>query len=84
MTSITRLSSKGQIVIPSEIREKLNLEEGNLLIVSDRDNSICLKKLELPKIKLWKEATEPFRRAGKKAKFTPENLKSLIAESRIR
>jgi AbrB family looped-hinge helix DNA binding protein len=48
MVSITKLSSKGQIVIPSEIREKLNLEEGNLLIVSDRDNSICLKKLELP------------------------------------
>jgi antitoxin PrlF len=84
MVNITKISSKGQIVIPLEIREKMNLEEGNLLIVSDSDDSICMKKIELPKIKSWKEATKPFREAAKKSNFSNDDLKKLIEELRIR
>ena len=84
MVNIIKISSKGQIVIPSEIREKMNLEEGNLLIISDSDDSICMKKIELPKIKSWKEATKPFREAAKKSNFTNDDLKKLIEESRVR
>ena len=84
MVNITKLSSKGQVVIPSEIREKMNLEEGNLLIISDNNDSICMKKIELPKIKSWKEATKPFREAAKKSNFSNDDLKRLIEESRIR
>ena len=84
MVTITKISSKGQVVIPSEIREKLHLEEGNLLIISDTDDSICMKKLELPKIKSWDEATKPFREAAKKFRFSEEDLKKLIAESRMK
>ena len=84
MVNIIKISSKGQIVIPSEIREKMNLEEGNLLIISDNDDSIWIKKLELPKIKSWKEAAKPFRDAAKKSDFSKEDLKKLIVESRAR
>lgn len=84
MVNITKISSKGQVVIPAEIREKMNLEEGNLLIISDNDNSICMKKIELPKLKTWNEATKPFRDAAKKSNFSNEDLRRLIEESRIR
>ena len=84
MVNITRISSRGQVVIPSEIREKMNLEEGNLLIISDSDDSICMKKIELPKIKSWKEATKSFRDAAKKSNFSNDDLKKLIKELRIR
>ena len=84
MVNITKMSSKGQVVIPSEIRERMNLEEGNLLIISDSDDSICMKKLELPKIKSWKEVTLPFRKAAKNSNFSDYDLKKLIEESRIR
>ena len=84
MVNVTKISSKGQIVIPSEIREKMNLEEGNLLIISDSDDSICMKKIELPKIKSWRETTKPFSEAAKKSNFSDEDLKKLIMESRIR
>ena len=84
MVNITRISSKGQVVIPFEIREKMNLEEGNLLIISDSDNSICMKKIELPKIKSWKEATKPFREAAKRSNFSNDDLKKLIEESKIK
>jgi len=84
MVSITKISSKGQVVIPLEIRKKMNLEEGNLLIISDSDDSICMKRIELPKIKSWKEATKPFRDAAKKSNFSNDDLKKLIEESRVR
>lgn len=84
MVNITKISSKGQVVIPSEIREKMNLEEGNLLIISDSDDSICMKKIELPNIKSWKEATKLFREAAKKSNFSNDDLKKLIEESRVR
>lgn len=83
MVSITKVSSRGQVVIPSEIREKMNLEEGNLLMILDNDGSICLKKVELPKIKSWEEVTKPFKEAAKKSGFTKEDLDRVIEESKI-
>lgn len=43
---ITRMSSKGQIVLPQNIREMLGLTEGEPLSVSLKDNLIVLKKIE--------------------------------------
>ena len=83
MVSIAKLSSRGQIVIPQDIREKLKLEEGNLVLISNQDNSICLKKIELPKLKNWAEATKPFMDAAKKTNFSNEDLERVIAESRL-
>lgn len=42
--SITKISSKGQIVIPREMRE--NLEEGDRLVIIKNDNQLILKKVE--------------------------------------
>ena len=74
----TKLSSKGQVVIPQEIREELNLEEGAQLAVTAQGDSILLKKIEMPKPKSWDEATKPFREAAKKSNFTEEDLENLI------
>ncbi len=83
-TEITKLSSKGQVVIPQQIREKLKLEEGTLFIVMTQNNTLCLKKIEIPKIKAWKEAVKPFREAVKKSNFTREDLDELIIQSKIK
>jgi len=40
--SITRMSSKGQIVIPSDMRE--GIEEGDKLVIIRNKNQIILKK----------------------------------------
>lgn len=42
--SITKISSKGQVVIPQEMRE--NLREGEKLVVIKNDGQIILKKME--------------------------------------
>mgnify|MGYP001606270189 CR=1 FL=1 len=78
----TKLSSKGQVVIPQEIREDLHLEEGTPFLVVAQKNSILLKKIDIPKIKSWDEATKPFRVAAKKSNFSETDLENLIKEAR--
>ena len=45
---ITSLSSRGQVVIPQEIRNKLNLEDGEKFIVVGKGDTIILKKIKMP------------------------------------
>ena len=45
----TRVSSKGQIVIPKDIRDNLNIKEGDMLAAVSEENFIVLKKID-PKI----------------------------------
>jgi len=41
--AITKMSSKGQVVIPSEMRNKLN--EGEKLIIIQNDDQFIMKKI---------------------------------------
>jgi len=78
----TRASSKGQVVIPQDIREELGIKEGTPFAVAVQDRTIVLKKIELPKVS-WREATKPFRVAAAKSGFTKEDLDKLMAEVRV-
>jgi AbrB family looped-hinge helix DNA binding protein len=42
---IVTLSSKGQIVIPSKIRKKFSLKEGDSLVIVEEKDAICLLPL---------------------------------------
>lgn len=50
---ITKPSSKGQIVIPKEFREKLSIDEHSLLNLIVRSNSLWIYPVEgiVPKLK---------------------------------
>jgi len=41
---ITKMSSKGQVVIPWDLRKDFNLKEGDKLIIIRKDDEIILKK----------------------------------------
>ena len=43
----TRMSTKGQVVIPQEIRESLGLETSDELVVAYNKDTIILRKLTL-------------------------------------
>lgn len=63
----TTLSSKGQVVIPEEIRAQLGLEAGaQFVVIADRD-VVIFKRLEPPSLK---EFTSLVRRAREVAKQT--------------
>ncbi len=46
MVKVITLSDKGQIVIPSEIRQKYDLQKGDRFLVRDEDGKITLERLE--------------------------------------
>ena len=48
---LTRVSSKGQVVIPFDIRRRIGLKDGETLAVSTKDNLIVLKKIDDPMTK---------------------------------
>ena len=47
-TRLTRVSSKGQIVIPKEIREKLKIKDGDMFATAREKDLIVLKKIKDP------------------------------------
>ncbi len=45
---ITSISSRGQVVIPQNLRERLKINAGEKFVVIGENNTIVLKKLEMP------------------------------------
>ncbi len=45
---LTKLSSKGQVVIPQHVRDALGLKEGETFAVIGKDDTIILKKVHVP------------------------------------
>ena len=63
----TTLSSKGQVVIPEAIRERLGLKTGaQFVVVADRD-FVIVKVLEPPTLSEFATLTAEARRAAKAA-----------------
>jgi len=77
---LTKVSSKGQVVIPLDIRSKLKLRDGETLAVSAKDNLIVLKKVEDPMteddIKTFNEIKDAWREIdeGKAKKMNNEDF----------
>lgn len=46
LESIVRVSGKGQVVIPKEVREMLGIRAGGKLAVIVKDDEIILRKIE--------------------------------------
>ncbi|MDP2750956.1 MAG: AbrB/MazE/SpoVT family DNA-binding domain-containing protein [Nanoarchaeota archaeon] len=80
-----RMSSKGQIVIPQDIRDDLNVGEGTVFAVIGSKDSIVLKKIVTPsKADLIKDL-ENIAKEGKKrlqAKGVKEEDFAKIIEKR--
>lgn len=44
--AFTKVSSKGQIVIPTKIRKKIGIRDGNIFTITENKGLIVLKKLK--------------------------------------
>lgn len=68
--STTRMSSKGQVVIPEEVRTRLGLEAGAQFVVVADGDVVILKTVQKPSMKqfdtLIKEARRQARTSGMK------------------
>jgi AbrB family looped-hinge helix DNA binding protein len=80
----TRLSSKGQVVIPEEIRNNHGLSEGDQFVVIGEGDAVILKAITPPKIEEFHKLLSQARMAAKRAGFKKADLKSAIAKARHR
>ncbi|MBW6503683.1 AbrB/MazE/SpoVT family DNA-binding domain-containing protein [bacterium] len=80
----TRLSSKGQVVIPEDVRQRLGLKAGDQFIVVGEGDVVILKTISPPSMKdfdvLVSKARSQVRRAGMK----PQDVAAAIKKVRAR
>jgi len=55
---VATVTAKGQITIPSRLREQFGLEQGTKLMIVPTDYGIVLKKLELPSVEEFQQRVE--------------------------
>ena len=61
--STTRMSSKGQVVIPEDVRERIGLKTGDRFVVVGESDVVILKAISPPSIRdfdgIIKKACQP-------------------------
>jgi AbrB family looped-hinge helix DNA binding protein len=80
--STTKLSTRGQVVIPEEIRNRLGLEPGEQFVVIGEGDVVVLKALKPPNLDELKPLLDKVQRAAELAGITPEDVKKAIREVR--
>ncbi|MBI4164016.1 MAG: AbrB/MazE/SpoVT family DNA-binding domain-containing protein [Candidatus Aenigmarchaeota archaeon] len=65
---ITKMTSRGQVVIPQDIREKEGLEEGEKFVVIDINGTILLKRIKNLNTKTLDNFEETFKSLWETAK----------------
>ena len=79
---ITSLSTKGQVVIPRNIRNQLNLDIGDKLIVVCDCSNILLKPVLKPNMSEFKSLVEETDKITNELATTPEMLNAFIKDNR--
>lgn len=77
---LARLSSKGQITIPIEIRKKLNLKEGDKVLFLEENGKIVIANSSLVALKEFQQAMEG--EAEKQGFRSEEDVNELVKEIR--
>jgi len=75
---ITSMSSKGQIVIPINLREMMGLKDGEKFAITGKEDTIVLKKIQMPSFsnfdKLMQQTQEFAKKKGLKQKDVDEAI----------
>lgn len=82
--STTKLSSKGQVVIPEEVRKRLGLKTGDPFIVIGEDDVIILKSIASPSMKDFNHLIQNARQQAKMTRMKRSDITKAIAKVRRR
>lgn len=80
----TKMSSKGQVVIPEAIRKDLGLENGCQFLVLGEKDAVILKTLSAPSKQEFGKLISKARREAKKAGLEPKDVSEAIKKVRGR
>jgi len=78
----TRLSTKGQVVIPEEIRKALGLQPGARFIVLGDKDVVILKSISVPSVDEFRELVSQARAQAAQAGLTELDIRESTADAR--
>ena len=80
----TRMSSKGQVVIPETIRKRLNLKEGAQFIVIGEGDVVILKTISAPNLDSFDALIHEARQQAKIAGLKRTDIARAVSRARER
>jgi len=80
--STTKMSSKGQVVIPENIRKQLNLKAGAQFVVVGEKDVVILKNISPPSFDEFDTLIADARKKGKQAGLKRSDIKDAILKVR--
>lgn len=78
----THMSTKGQIVIPENIRKQLNLKEGTQFVVVGENDVVMLKTIEAPIMEDFDNLIQQARAQAKNVGLKKSDIKAAIKKAR--
>jgi len=80
---ITKISEKGQVVIPSILRKEMRIEKADQFLIFGEGNTIILKKIEKATIKKsFEEIAKPLQKSAERLGLTKKDLENAIRNVR--
>ena len=78
------MSSKGQVVIPEDVRKQLNLSAGSQFVVVGEGDVVILKTLATPSMKQFDGLIKKARQQAKSSGMKRDDVAAAIARVRGR
>lgn len=82
--STARMSSKGQVVIPEDVRKKLGLTTGSQFVVVGENDVVILKTIIRPSMREFDSLVKKARQQARAAGMTRSDISRMIAKVRGR
>ena len=80
----TKMSSKGQVVIPEEIRKRLGLEAGAQFVVVAENDTVIMKAISPPSMDEFDHLVAEARKQAKKAGLKKADIDAIISDVRAK
>lgn len=78
----TKMSSKGQVVIPEDIRKRLKLKTGSQFVVMGENDVVILKTITTPLMAEFDTLIARARNQAKKSGLKQSDLTDAVAKAR--
>jgi AbrB family looped-hinge helix DNA binding protein len=82
VVEITSMSSKGQIVIPAGVRNKLKIGDGTKFIVIQDGENILLKPIQQPNLSEFSKIIKMAKSIREELNLQESDIEKVIAKSR--
>lgn len=74
----TRMSTKGQVVIPEEIRNRLGLKPGSRFVVVGQGDVVLLKTISAPSMEQFDDLVSEARRSARRAGMKRSDVRAAV------